>query len=77
MIIKESGLTILCCSVGHECDWGECEQGIYGVNGVWGCVCGWCMARLVGVEDHRFFGWMDGWLVGWYEWWLVLSNRVQ
>ena len=29
MITKESGLTILCSSIGHECDWGECEQGIW------------------------------------------------
>ena len=33
MITKESGLTILRNSIGHDCDWGECEQGIYGVNG--------------------------------------------
>ena len=34
-----------------------------------GCVCGWCMARLVGVEDHRLDGWvvgMDGMDGGWY-----------
>ena len=34
MITKESGLLYVCSSIGHECDWGECEQGINGVNGV-------------------------------------------
>ena len=38
----------MCSSIGHECDWGECEG-----------VCVWCMARLVGVKDHRLS--VDGW----------------
>ena len=59
MITKESGLTILCSSIGHECDWGECEQGFYGVNGV--CACGWCMYGKASWCRGSQILWMDGW----------------